>query len=332
MGILPIPYVNYENPAWLVSLAATKITGAFGAATFNGNVSSSTEFRLAGNSFSRVADIDSSGGWGGGYNFNLNSDTAQRDSTGSVSAIRFNGTQVELFAESSGSPGAISPRYTFSPTEATFNGALTVTGLFNIGSADCRTFRDSGNFYLESDGVMFLRRTATAAVNWALGADGRTFAKVGVWHMSYDDNLGRFYYNSSSATHFNGNMDFVSHDRNHGLKADGTIVWGSNQSGGNNARGTLSWDTDKAVISVPLNMDLISGGLTKYVAVSHEFNSTVKLGDFTVATLPSASAYAGHECNVTDSSVTTFGSTVAGGGSSRVKLYSNGTNWTVQAA
>jgi hypothetical protein len=35
MGILPIPYVNYENPSWLVSLAATKITGAFGAATFN---------------------------------------------------------------------------------------------------------------------------------------------------------------------------------------------------------------------------------------------------------------------------------------------------------
>jgi len=27
MGILPIPYVNYENPSWLVSLAATKITG-----------------------------------------------------------------------------------------------------------------------------------------------------------------------------------------------------------------------------------------------------------------------------------------------------------------
>jgi hypothetical protein len=56
-----------------------------------------------------------------------------------------------------------------------------------------------------------------------------------------------------------------------------------------------------------------------------------KLGDFTVGTLPSAVANAGYECNVTDSSVTTFGSTVAGGGSSRVKLYSNGTNWTVQA-
>lgn len=60
--------------------------------------------------------------------------------------------------------------------------------------------------------------------------------------------------------------------------------------------------------------------------------STGKLGDYTVATLPSAASNAGHEANVTDSSVTTFGSTVAGSGSSRVKVYSNGTNWTVQAA
>ena len=59
---------------------------------------------------------------------------------------------------------------------------------------------------------------------------------------------------------------------------------------------------------------------------------TAKLGDFTVATLPSAASNAGYEANVTDSSVTTFGSTVAGSGSSRVKVYSNGTNWTVQAA
>jgi len=61
-------------------------------------------------------------------------------------------------------------------------------------------------------------------------------------------------------------------------------------------------------------------------------NSIAKLGDFTVATLPSAASNAGYEANVTDSSVTTFGSTVAGSGSSRVKVYSNGTNWTVQAA
>jgi hypothetical protein len=60
-------------------------------------------------------------------------------------------------------------------------------------------------------------------------------------------------------------------------------------------------------------------------------SGTLSVGTYTVATLPSASANAGREAQVTDSSVTTFGSTVAGGGSSRVKVYSNGTNWTVQA-
>ncbi len=59
------------------------------------------------------------------------------------------------------------------------------------------------------------------------------------------------------------------------------------------------------------------------------FTGTTKCGNYTVATLPSAASNAGHEANVTDSSVTTFGSTVAGGGSSNVKVRSNGTNWTV---
>lgn len=53
------------------------------------------------------------------------------------------------------------------------------------------------------------------------------------------------------------------------------------------------------------------------------------VGSYTVATLPSASANAGAESRVTDSSVTTHGSTVSGGGSNRVKVFSNGTNWLV---
>lgn len=52
-------------------------------------------------------------------------------------------------------------------------------------------------------------------------------------------------------------------------------------------------------------------------------------GAYTVATLPSASANAGKFAQVTDSSVTTFGSTVSGGGSNRVPVFSDGTNWVV---
>ena len=49
---------------------------------------------------------------------------------------------------------------------------------------------------------------------------------------------------------------------------------------------------------------------------------------FTVATLPSA-AEVGARAFVTDSSVTTFGSTVVAGGANKVPVYSDGTDWKV---
>jgi hypothetical protein len=51
---------------------------------------------------------------------------------------------------------------------------------------------------------------------------------------------------------------------------------------------------------------------------------------YAVAKLPDASeAGIGARAFVTDSSVSTFGTTVAGGGSTIVPVYSNGTNWKV---
>jgi hypothetical protein len=55
----------------------------------------------------------------------------------------------------------------------------------------------------------------------------------------------------------------------------------------------------------------------------------IGLGTFTVATLPAASANLGRIAQVTDSSVTANGTTVAGGGANRVMVFSNGTNWRV---
>jgi hypothetical protein len=50
----------------------------------------------------------------------------------------------------------------------------------------------------------------------------------------------------------------------------------------------------------------------------------------TIANLPSAStAGVGSRAFVTDSSVSTFGTTVAAGGSTKVPVYSDGTNWKV---
>ena len=51
---------------------------------------------------------------------------------------------------------------------------------------------------------------------------------------------------------------------------------------------------------------------------------------YTVATLPSAvTSGAGTRTFVSDSSVTTFNTTVAGGGTNTVPVFSNGTNWKV---
>ena len=51
---------------------------------------------------------------------------------------------------------------------------------------------------------------------------------------------------------------------------------------------------------------------------------------FTVSNLlPAAESGVGARSFVTDSSVTTFGSVVAGGGANNVPVYSDGTNWRV---
>jgi hypothetical protein len=53
-------------------------------------------------------------------------------------------------------------------------------------------------------------------------------------------------------------------------------------------------------------------------------------GALTVATLPSAAtAGAGTRAFVTDANATTFNSTVAAGGSNKVPVVSDGTNWLI---
>jgi len=54
------------------------------------------------------------------------------------------------------------------------------------------------------------------------------------------------------------------------------------------------------------------------------------LAVYTVATLPSAATSGtGARAFVSDATVTTFASTVAGGGANKVPVYSDGTNWRI---
>ncbi len=84
------------------------------------------------------------------------------------------------------------------------------------------------------------------------------------------------------------------------------------------------------------DVDVGSGGVANFqgaiTATSGSFTGLVTVGTYTVATLPSAAANAGALAQVTDSSVTANGSAVAGGGSNRVVVFSNGSTWDVVVA
>ena len=77
--------------------------------------------------------------------------------------------------------------------------------------------------------------------------------------------------------------------------------------------------------------DTLNNILRQYFTTVNSFALNFALsGVYTVATLPGAAVLGtGARAFVTDSSVSTFGSTVAGGGSTRVPVYSDGTNWKV---
>jgi hypothetical protein len=163
------------------------------------------------------------------------------------------------------------------------------------------------------------------------------------WHGSdnvYFDRAGtsggctlEFRNNGTVGMRLNGNNMI---DMPFGLNAQGTITLNNSlfDSDGPHPRwfsnihniilqtntGRIEFRTDSGTERVLIN----SSGLV--------VNGGVRAGVFTVATLPSASANASYFATVTDSSVTTNGSPVSGGGSNRVMVFSNGTTWDVVVA
>jgi hypothetical protein len=77
--------------------------------------------------------------------------------------------------------------------------------------------------------------------------------------------------------------------------------------------------------------DTLNNILRQYFATVDNLAAQFCLsGVYEVATLPGAGTLgAGARAFVIDSSVSTFGTTVAGGGSGKVPVYSDGTDWKV---
>jgi len=77
--------------------------------------------------------------------------------------------------------------------------------------------------------------------------------------------------------------------------------------------------------------DTLNNILRQYFNTVDNYTGQLILGSvYAFADLPTAAnAGVGARAFVTDSSVSTFGSNVAGGGSGKVPVYSDGTNWKV---
>jgi len=126
-------------------------------------------------------------------------------------------------------------------------------------------------------------------------------------------------------------------DTTNNVSGMGTLACGSITTSGDIliTNGVISYGADKRFIcgaaGTPLRFVFTSAADGDITVAAMTASTLIKAGTYTVSTLPSASANAYKFANVSDSSVTTFGSTVAGGGSSKVQVFSNGTNWTVCA-
>lgn len=75
----------------------------------NGVISSATEYRFNNYSYSRIASVDSGGGYGGGYNFNWNNTSPQNDSTGTLSGYGFSQGSIRFFTNTSQTAGTPAP-------------------------------------------------------------------------------------------------------------------------------------------------------------------------------------------------------------------------------
>jgi hypothetical protein len=116
-------------------------------------------------------------------------------------------------------------------------------------------------------------------------------------------------------------------DRQFRLGSAWTLTWSSSPGDANAVR-DLGLRRSAAGV---LEINNSAAGQTRDLSLRNlTASGTVTLGTYTVGTLPSASANAGAFAQVTDSNSTTNGSIVAGGGSNRVPVFSNGTNWIIK--
>lgn len=106
----------------------------------------------------------------------------------------------------------------------------------------------------------------------------------------------------------------------------------SNVGGGNltvqSGRGTGTGTLSSLILQSPVAAASGSGAQTLTTGATIKNGVTI-LPVYTVSTLPTASTVPYGKAFVSDANATTFASTVAGGGSNKVPVWSDGTNWII---
>lgn len=122
-----------------------------------GTIQSNIEFRL-GASYSRVATLDSGGGFGGGYNFNWSNASPIHDSTGAMAGIGYNSPGHIQFYTNTSQAASFAATERMRITSAGFVGigTTTPTGLLHIYNGN------AGNNNLQ------LQFQASGGGNWAI--------------------------------------------------------------------------------------------------------------------------------------------------------------------
>lgn len=190
------------------------------------------------------------------------------------------------------------------------NATAQVTNTISLGRADYQ-FLNVFSQNVTVSGLLDLRKSAAANI---LQFSNDTFLRTDTSQLSiFSTSLAR----SNIALWRGGNFVVGSSTliaASSGVDATGNVV---DTSLSRNAAGVWQMGTTAANASGSLL-------LTNLTA-----SGTVRLGTFTVGTLPSAAANTRALAFVTDSSVASFGAVATAGGALGVTVFSNGTNWIV---
>ena len=233
-----------------------------------------------------------------------------------------------------------------SPDGSTWYGAIAIDRasgnlyLNTTSAIDSTSYATTGTAQLQVNGTAVIGRSAS----WPVRSHGDGWQSLEFPPASSGGFGFNCYYNGSHIVYrrtdyaFRGLLDtsgnFIEYSAASGT-AGATISFTESRRVTSGGHTLLKTTVDNGVLTVggdvmPEADATRNVGSSSFRFANGFFGGYVRSGSYTVATLPSAStAGAGARAFVTDANATTFASTVAGGGSNKVPVTSDGTNWII---